>query len=319
MPKNKTKIAAPVKSQKGIEIRYRKQMNKLGKALIIAVRTEVLAYLKANQSSYVVDNLLVTIAEEKLKFISNSFNLDGEYELWDEYIEYTDSVLKISQKKIKYFRTRDGIGNQLGVIFRRLNGLFTGSATASFAQVSASQMVEKVGRANKNKFDRTVARATGVDLGSIIASEGLEDFTALSVNKNVSLIKSLPEEYLKQVETIVNNGVVSGARFPTIAKEITAKTGANSKLANRIKTIARNEVQTINSQITLRRSESLGIKKGIFRTSKDERVRKCHDELDGIEFIIAKGAWSKSCQKFIQPGITDINCRCSYSPVIEVN
>lgn len=316
--KSKTKIAAPVKSQKGIEIRYRKQMNKLGKALIIAIREQVLEYLKVNQSSYVVDSLS-TVAGEKLKFISNKFSFDDGYKFWDEYFEYTDGFLRDSRKKIEQFYFKDGIGDQLGVIFKRLNGLFTGSATASFAQVSASQMVEKVGTANKNKFDRTVARATGVDLGSIITSEGLEDFRALSVNKNVSLIKSLPEEYLKQVETIVNNGVVSGARFQTIAKEITAKTGANSKLANRIKTIARNEVQTINSQITLRRSESLGIKKGIFRTSRDERVRKCHDELDGDEFIIAKGAWSKSCQKFIQPGITDINCRCSYSPIIEVN
>lgn len=317
--KIKTKIAAPVKSQKGIEVKYRKQLNKLGKALIIAVRTEVLAYLKANQSSYVVDGLIITIAESKLKFISDSFNMDGEYELWAEYKEYTDGILKDSQKKIKQFKIRDGIGDQLGVIFRRLNGLFTGNATISFAQVAASQMVEKVGLANKNKFDRTVTRATGVDLGSIITSEGLENFTALSINKNVSLIKSLPGEYLKQVETIVNNGVISGARFETIAKEITTKTGANSKLANRIKTIARNEVQTINSQITLRRSESLGIKKGIYRTSKDERVRKCHDELDGVEFEIKKGAWSKTCRKFIQPGITDINCRCTYSPVIEVN
>jgi len=306
--KNKTKIAAPVKSQKGIEIKYRKQMNKFGKALILTVRSEVLTYLKANQSSYVVDNLS-TIADEKLKILSDSFSFDGEYELWDEYIEYTADLLKDSQKKVKQFYFKDGIGDQLGVIFRRLNGLFTGTATASFAQVAASQMVEKVGTANKNKFDRTVARATGVDLGSIITSEGLEDFTALSVNKNVSLIKSLPEEYLKQVETIVNNGVVSGAKYKTIEKEIAAKTGANSKLANRIKTIARNEVQTINSQITLRRSESLGIKKGIFRTSEDERVRKCHDELNEVEFIIAKGAWSKTCQKFIQRGITYINCR----------
>ena len=137
----------------------------------------------------------------------------------------------------------------------------------------------------------------------------MEDLFTLSKNKNKILITSLPEEYLKQVETIVNNGVVSGARYRTIEKEIISKTGANSKLAGRIKTIAMNEVQTINSQITLRRSESLGIKKGIFRTSKDERVRACHKELDGIEFVIAKGAWSKTCQKFIQPGITDINCR----------
>ena len=124
-------------------------------------------------------------------------------------------------------------------------------------------------------------------------------------------------EYLKQVETIVNNGLTSGARYRTIENEITALVGsANSKLAGRIKTIARNEVQTINSQMTLRRSENLGITEGIYRTSKDERVRACHKELDGVKFRLKQGAWSKTCQKYIQPGITDINCRCSYSPII---
>lgn len=265
--KVKTKIAAPVKSQKGIEKQYQKQLNKLGKILIASVRTEVLTFLKVQQSSYVID----------------------------------------------------GFGDQLGVIFRRLNSTFTGNATVSFAETTAAQMVQKAGAANKNKFDRTVFRAIGIDLGSVIVSEGLEDFMALSINKNVSLIKSLPEEYLKQVETIVNNGLVSGARYSTIEKEIISKTGANSKLANRIKTIARNEVSTINSQLTLRRSKSLGITEGIYKSSQDERVRTCHAELDGVRYELKKGAWSKSCQKFIQPGITDINCRCTYSPIIEVN
>lgn len=272
--KNKTKIASPVKSQKGLEIQYKKQLNKLGKAMIVSVRTEVLAYLKAQQSAYVID----------------------------------------------------GFGDQLGVIFRRLNGLFTGTATISFAQTTASQMVEKVGRANKDKFDRAFARATGVDLGNIVTTEGLEDFIAISTNKNVSLIKSLPEEYLKQVETIVNNGVVSGARYSTIEKEIISKTGVNKKLANRIKVIARNEISTINAQISKRRSEALGIKKGIWRTSEDERVRgnpagkypnakPSHFKANGKEFELSKGL--KINGEYIFPG-EPISCRCSYSPVIEV-
>lgn len=272
----KTKIATPTKSLKGLEKKYQRQLNKLGKALIASVRVEVLAYLKANQSSFVADGIIIASS------------------------------------------ARDGIGDQLGVIFRRLNAAFSGTAAFGFAQNTASQMVERVGKSNKDRFDRSVNRATGINLGSVVEAEGLEDFVALSVNKNVGLIKSLPEQYLGQVETIVNNGVVSGARYSTIQKEIISKTGANSKLANRIKTIARNEIQTINSQITLRRSEALGIKKGIFRTSEDERVRPCHAELNGVEYVIAKGAWSKTCGKFIQPGITDINCRCSYSPIIEV-
>jgi len=205
-------------------------------------------------------------------------------------------------------------------IFRRLNLQFAGTVVAGFAKNTASQMVEKVGKNNKRRFDKTVEKVTGVNLGGVVVSEGLSDFVELSINKNVSLIKSLPEEYLKSVETIVNNGVVNGTRYSEIAKQINAKVGsANSKLAGRIKTIARNEVQTINSQISLRRNQALGIKKGIYVTSDDERVRPCHAELDGKEYDLSKGAWSTKCQKFIQPGITDINCRCSFKPVIEVD
>ena len=272
--KIKTVKAAPIKSNKVLERQYQKQLNKLGKSLIVAVRKEVLTYLKAHQSSYV----------------------------------------------------SDGLGDQLGLIFKQLNAIFTGTAVAGFAEGTASQMVEKVGTTNKKKFDRVVERATGVDLGAIVTAEGLEDFIELSVNKNVSLIKSLPEEYLKQVETIVNNGVVSGARYTTIEKEIISKTGASAGLANRIKLIARNEVSTINAQINKRRSEALGIKKGIWRTSEDERVRgnpsgkypnakPSHFKLNGEEFDLSKGM--KVNGEFIFPGIP-INCRCSYSPIIEV-
>lgn len=265
MAKQRRKIAAPVKALKGQELLYRKELNRLGKALIVSVRKNVLAYLKAQESAYVLDN----------------------------------------------------IGHDLGKIFNQLNATFEGVITAGFAANTATKMVVSTTKANKKRFDKSIFRATGVDLGNVIATEGLQSFVEVSINKNVGLITSLPEQYLGQVETIVNNGVASGARYKTIAKEILGIKGVNGKLAGRIKTIATNEIQTINSQLTLRRSDSLGITKGIFRTSKDQRVRKSHEELEGVEYVLKKGAWSKTAGKFIQPGITDINCRCDYSPIIE--
>lgn len=266
--KNKTKTAPPVKSQKGLEKQYQRELNKLGTALIVAVNESILPFLKTTQPEYVVD----------------------------------------------------GIGDTIGAIFRRLNAQFSGTAVFGFAKATATQMVTRVGANNKRRFNKTVEKVTGVDLGGMVRAEGLEDFMSLSVSKNVSLIKSLPEEYLKQVETIVNNGVINGEKYSSIAKKINARVGsANIKLANRIKTIAMNEVQTVNSQISLRRADNLGIKKGVYMTSGDERVRTCHAELDGKEYDLNKGAWSKTCQKFIQPGVTDINCRCSFSPVISIN
>jgi len=302
----KEKVASPVKPLKGQEIAYRRELNKLGRAMIKAVHEEVLSYLKANQESYVLDTITLDHIKQfkRLNDSLDHLKLYKHYILCDEYIEFRDDLLHKSRKRL----TEDGIGDQLGVIFRRLNSTFSGAVSAGFAQNTSTQMVERVGTANKDRFDKTVHAATGVNLGEIVTAEGLDDFIELSVNKNVKLITSLPEEYLAQVEVIVNNGVASGARYQTIANEITSKVGsANSKLAGRIKTIAMNEVQTINSQITLRRSEALGITEGIFRTSDDEKVRPCHEELDDVRYELKQGAWSKTCQKYIQPGITDIN------------
>ena len=263
--KPKNKIAPAVKPLKSQEVAYRKQINKLGKALMVAVKKDVLEYLKSNQESY----------------------------------------------------TLDGIGDQLGLIFGLLNARFSGNIAASFAMTTATNMVNSTAKSNRQKFGKSIARATGVDPTSVMASEGLEDFVKLQINTNIDLINNLSEDYLKQIKVIVNNGVASGARYSTIEKQILGKVGtANSKLANRIKTIATNEIQTINAQMSLRRSENLGIKQGIYRTSEDEVVRPCHKELNGFQYALNKGAWSVTCQKYIQPGITDINCRCTYSPVI---
>lgn len=223
-------------------------------------------------------------------------------------------------KSNEYAYALDGVGGNLEILFSKLNARFTGVISAGFAKSTATQMVTKTAKSNKKRFDKSVERATGVDLGNIVATEGLTDFMETSVNRNVSLISSLPEEYLKAVETIVTNGVTSGSKYSTIAKQILGKVGtANSHLAGRIKTIAMNEVQTINSQLTLRRSDALGITRGIYRTADDEKVRPSHNEIDGDEFVLAKGAYSSIAQKHIQPGITDINCRCDYSPIIDVD
>lgn len=271
----KEKIVPAVKNMKGLERKYTKELNRLGRQLIKSVRENVLVFLKAQEPAYISDS----------------------------------------------------IATNLNTIFTNLNREFTGVIVAGFAEQTASGMVNTVSQTNQQRFNRTINRATGINLGAIATEEGIEDFITLQINKNVGLIKSLPEEYLKQVETIVNNGVLNGEPASSIAKKISARAGsANKTLANRIKTIARNEVQTVNAQISKRRTEALGVTEGIWRTAEDERVRgnpgglypnakPSHFKANGQRFELKKGL--KVDGQFIFPGIP-INCRCTFSPVIEV-
>ncbi len=266
--KKKIKVAAPLGATKSQELQYRRQLNKLGQALISSVRQELMPFLKTNQPQYVAD----------------------------------------------------GVSHQLAFIFAMLNKRFEGAAGVGFSKLTATQMMERLENTNKAKFERAMERATGVDLKSLINNEGLTDFVNLSVSRNSRLITNISQEYLNKVQVIVETGVSSGERYASIAKKISSAGGANEQLGNRIKTIATNEIQTINAQLNMKRSEKLGVTMGIFRTSEDEKVRPCHRELNGQVFVLKKGAKTKGgkCAPYIIPGVTDINCRCRFSPIIEI-
>lgn len=200
----------------------------------------------------------------------------------------------------------------------------------SFANSTSNIIVDKIDKSNKQRFLNSVNQSIGVDLTDIIQEENLSDLVALQKSKNVSLIKSIPQEFIKDIEVIVQNGLADGLRHEAIAKQISGIKDINSvfgKLENRVKLIARNEVSTINSSISKKRSENLGITKGIWRTARDERVRgnpsgkypdskDNHWALEGVEFDLSKGAKDPRSGKMIFPG-QPINCRCYFESIIE--
>lgn len=190
--------------------------------------------------------------------------------------------------------------------------------TAIQAKPAAQKMVGSVALKNKKGFDASLKKTVGVDLSTILVDEGLTDFLEAQVNKNVALIKSIPAEYFKSIETVVMNGTANGLRWEAIAREIGGVkdiSSVNGKLQNRIKLIARNETSNVNASINKRRQENLGIKEFKWVTSADERVRDSHARLDGRIF-----AWDNLPTVDgvkTSPGIP-ISCRCVAVPIIKI-
>ena len=190
--------------------------------------------------------------------------------------------------------------------------------TASVAKTIAKKMVYNISSKNKKSFDKSLKNQTGVDLSDILVDDGLTDFLDAQVSKNVSLIKSIPQEYFKSIETVVMNGVANGLRFEEIAKQIGGIKGissVNGKLQNRIKLIARNETSNINSSINKRRQEWLEIKEFKWVTAHDERVRTSHARINGNIYNWDDLPIVDGVKTF--PG-QPINCRCIAIPVIKI-
>lgn len=177
------------------------------------------------------------------------------------------------------------------------------------AKLIASSFVEDTNSVNRKQFYAAMENAVGVSLERSIQNEGLSDILVATTRENVSLIKSIPAEYLKSVESIVFTGTTQGSKYGSLIQQIQKAGGVS---ARRAKLIARDQSSKINSAITQQRAQSLGVEEYIWRTAGDERVRDTHKRNNGKVF-----RWDKPPKETGHPG-TDIQCRCVAQPIIKI-
>jgi len=125
------------------------------------------------------------------------------------------------------------------------------------------------------------------------------------IASNTALIKSIPIQYMGQVEQIIRSGVLAGESPKSLAEKIQKAGGVTERRAT---IIARDQIGKANAELTKNRQTDLGITDYTWRTSHDERVRPLHRERDGREF-----AWDKPPSDG-HPGMP-VLCRCSASPI----
>lgn len=186
-----------------------------------------------------------------------------------------------------------------------LNNQF--SALDEQAARAASIMTGQVAARNKRSMQSDFNAAFGVDLPNIINDEGLSDVLSQSLDDNINLIKSIPEQFFKKLKKTVSAGVVNGQPALSIRDTVRDLFGVTDR---RAKLIARDQVSKLNGDITKLRHQNLGIKQYRWQTREDDLVRATHRAHDGNVFD-----WDKPPADTGHPG-QDINCRCVALPII---
>lgn len=210
--------------------------------------------------------------------------------------------------------TSDGIIDDIMMIFEAIRH----AGSMKNAIQIASEMVRLLDTNDREKVLHQLNSKIGVDLPAMFAKEGIEPIVRANIAKNTTLIKSIPEEFVKNIESIIYSGVTTGSTYKSIEEQIKGTEGIRSvfgKLDDRIKLIARNEVSSINGQINKTRMQNIGVTKFEWVTAGDERVRDSHAQLDGQVFDWNNPPTNERGEKII-PG-SDFNCRCQSIAVIE--
>lgn len=131
--------------------------------------------------------------------------------------------------------------------------------------------------------------------------------------EQVNLIKSIPAEYLKSVESKVWNSVMKGADMHALSVDLRKTYGVTR---DRAATIARDQTNKSKAIIERARRQELGITHAIWQHSAGGRVpRATHVALSGKAYPLAQGAYDSAEGRYVLPGEL-INCRCTSRAVI---
>jgi SPP1 gp7 family putative phage head morphogenesis protein len=145
-------------------------------------------------------------------------------------------------------------------------------------------------------------------------SDAQRNILHATVNQNVALIKSIPTQYLTQVEGLVMRSVQTGRNLSTLTAQLEKNFGVTHK---RAAFIARDQNNKATSALTRARQIELGINKAIWMHSHAGKVpRPTHVAMDGKKYDVKKGMYDKAEKAWVHPGEL-INCRCFSRSIVK--
>lgn len=181
----------------------------------------------------------------------------------------------------------------------------------AMAQGLAARFVDRSMAATQNAV-RAAFKAAGFTVSFKPTAASVAAYEA-SIAENVSLIKSIPAQFSKDVQTQVWQSVMRGGDLATLSREVQVKYGVAYR---RAALIARDQNAKAKALIENVRRQELGITAAYWQHSKaGKEPRPTHVEMDGKRYELAKGMWDEDEKAFIWPGQL-INCRCTSRAII---
>lgn len=142
-------------------------------------------------------------------------------------------------------------------------------------------------------------------------TDAMKEAHAAVVQEQVGLIRSIPQKYLTEVQTLVMQSAARGRDVGTLSTQLRETYGVTHRRAN---TIARDQNNKATATMTRARQLAMGMKRGKWRHSHAGKTpRPSHLKANGKMFDIKKGMLIDG--KYILPG-EEINCRCTWEPEI---
>jgi SPP1 gp7 family putative phage head morphogenesis protein len=250
--------------------------------------------------SHKLRKLVRKMTQETEKRLLKIFKGDPAY----QYFEH--------QKKIAV--TDDTIYNQSRNILKELNDKFKRLFNLH-AKPAAENMLNNTITVSATSLNSSLKMLTGLSIGVDFIPKGLNQVIKASIAENVSLIKSIPDQYFSDLNNAVMRSITTGNGlkdlYPFIKKY-------NGQTERRAKNIAYDQTRKAYNQINKQRMMAVGFKKFKWlHSSGSQHPRALHIAMNGKVYsfndlpIIDENTGEHGI-----PGQA-INCKCTMTPVYE--
>ena len=192
----------------------------------------------------------------------------------------------------------------------------------SRASTLAQKMVEATSRTSVSTVHRSLEQLTGgLSLKTSIVRAGQEEVATALIAENVSLIKSIPQEYFKNVTGSVMRSITSGRGLADLVPDIQKYEGQTYR---RAKNLALDQTRKAYNSINNQKLTELGVKQfewghsggGLHPRESHIKISGMIFSFDPIELEKEQAAVGVPESDRGLPGYP-INCKCILKPIIK--
>ena len=151
-------------------------------------------------------------------------------------------------------------------------------------------------------------------------NEVAETIKQTTITNNVELIKSIHQQYHREVSQALYDSIINGKPAKTVVE---AMKQAGAKTKRRAKLIARDQVHKIHEALHLQELKQVGVTKakwihlGGGKTDRKTHITNAPEGMNHGIFDISKGMYDPAVNKYIKPAELPF-CRCTAVAVVEI-
>lgn len=180
----------------------------------------------------------------------------------------------------------------------------------TFLDTAIEACAANVSNLTRAEWSKQAKAAVGIDLSQVEPS--LTPTINAFRRANLDLITSMARDKVERVKAILEDA--PNARVETIRDRIMEEGNVTRRQAA---LIARDQVLSLNAQVTEKRHAAAGVEKYTWRTSGDGDVRPAHRALNGKVFAYADPPVVDARKGRRENPGQDYQCRCTAEPVID--